>query len=504
MAWVRVFEESRGLRKRYRRGMVRVALLYPSSYEVAMSSAVFHRLFYMLSDVEDFYVERFVLSEEPRGLEEGTPLGHFDYIVSSIHYELDYVNLVRILMRGGIEPLASKRRSPRLIVGGPAPTANPEPLAEIADVLIIGELEPVWKSLVDMMASGRLEPSRGIYVPSMGKHDVERAFSVELGPGDPRRIYTPSVVFPLAVEAVRSCPFNCLFCMESYISKPFRARDVESVLHEIRELHKIHRGRVALVGLTINAHRSFRDLLRAVVAEGLPVSLPSMRAELLGEEDLDLIAAAGQETLTVAPETSERLRYALGKEIPDSVFLELAGRAFSRRLRLKVYGIVGIHGERAEDLDSFAELIRGMKARGPEIYLSLNPLVIKPQTPLQWLPMKSLEELSRSLKYVEERTPHDRFSYYNPFDAVTQAAIALGDRDMGRIIVEAAIQGGGRGSWRRLAGRGAFSHVFRPRKDPLPWSHVKGPPGEDFLRRKYVEYVEKIGLRKLSTIGQDL
>ena len=119
---------------RYRKNVVKIALLYPSTYQVAMSSAVYHMLYFKLQD-EGFYVERFTADRGPRGWENGTPLSYFDYIVTTIHYELDYIKLVKLLVKSGINPHAVSREKPRIIIGGPPLTANPEPLAQLADLI---------------------------------------------------------------------------------------------------------------------------------------------------------------------------------------------------------------------------------------------------------------------------------------------------------------------------------------------------------------------------------
>jgi len=71
-----------------------------------------------------------------------------------------------------------------------------------------------------------------------------------------------------------------------------------------------------------------------------------------------------------------------------------------------------------------------------------------------------------------------------------QAAIALGGRDVSRHIVEAAASDRPLAYWRRLLKAGALSYVFRPREEPLPWSHVKGFYAAEELRQRYRRYVE--------------
>ena len=505
--------EQRGLergavRKAYRKGMVRVALLYPSTYEVAMSSLIVHRLYFWLSDMEEVWVERAFLSsprgppEAVRGLEGGTPLPKFDFVLVPVHYELDYANIVRALVGSGVPVRSSERKGPKIIVGGPAPTANPEPIADVADAVVIGDFEAVSRRLEEVIAGGApLEPSDGIYVPSMGKHEVRAAVAPSVPRHDPRRIMAPQAPFTIAVEVSRGCPFSCMFCMESHISRPYREAPLGQVVEEAAELYRAYGLRVALVGLTVNARRDFKELLRALNEAGVSYSLPSLRAELLDEEAVDLIARAGQRTITLAPETSERLRRALGKSSADEDFVRVARAAAARGMAVKLYMMVGVPGETEEDIREAARLTREIKAAGVrELELSVNPLVIKPRTPLQWLPMMPEGELNARLRALREAAAYDRLSHYDPFEALVQASIALGDRDVLKFVVDAALGGGGRGAWRRAASGGLLSVALRPRRSPLPWSHVRVGPDEAELWSRLEAYARLVGL-DLAALG---
>ncbi len=462
------------MRRKYRRSVVKVALVYPSTYRVAMSSAVFHILYFKLQDV-GFYVERFTTDGGARGIEEGTPLSHFDYVLAPVHYELDYLNLIKLLREGGIELWAKVRRGPKIVLGGPPLTANPEPLAELADLIVLGELEAVWGKLVDYMTSGVEVDGVGLYYPTHGAVPVSIAWS-DSPEVDYRRLPEPQSAFSLSVELARGCPYACLFCMESYITKPYRPRDVERVLEEAESLYK--RGvRPSLIALTANAHPQFKKLLESLTARGVPMSFPSLRAELLDEEAVELLYRAGQRTLTIAPETGERLRTALGKRITDTQVLRVVEKAAGLGMKIKMYLMVGVPCEREEDLAAVEELVREVKKRGARLYLSVNPLVPKPQTPLQYHPMAPLGELKRKIQRLRE-TPHDQFSHYNPKLAAVQAAIALGGREVFQRLVAGSIS---RGGW--------WSYVFSPRREPLPWSHVRGYYSPERLWEMYLRYL---------------
>ncbi|MFP3312669.1 MAG: radical SAM protein [Acidilobus sp.] len=495
---MRAVSEEGTIHKKYRKGMTRVGLLYPSTYEIAMSSLVYHRLYFLLNDMENVYLERLVMPSasggpvQLRGLEGGTPLRAFDYLVVPVHYELDYVNITRALMGSGVSLKSSERRRPKMIVGGPAPTANPEPIADMSDAIILGDLEPSLGWLESVLnEDAPLEPSRGVYVPSLGPHEVEVASASEVPPGDVRRIMAPEAAFTLAVEVARGCPFSCAFCMDSYLTKPFRPRRPEDVVSEAKSLYSRYRLRVAMIGLTINASPWFKDILRSLSKEGVEFSLPSLRAELLDEESIDLVASMGQRTVTLAPETSQRLRVALGKASRDEDFIRVAEAAGRHNMTVKLYMMVGIPGEREDDISEAAGLVKRIASLA-RVELSVNPLVIKPQTPLQWLPMKGEEELNRRLKLLKSLAPHASFSSYDPFLALVQASISLGDRGTLKYIAETAAEGGGRGAWRRRAAEGMLLAAVRPRRSPLPWSHVRGPVGEDALRARLEAYLREV------------
>lgn len=106
------------------------------------------------------------------------PLDYFPVIAFSVSYEMDYFNVVRLLRAGGIPPLAAERDDshPLIIAGGPALTANPEPLAPFLDAVLIGEVEPVFGPLTDAL---QLQPDSresalqalalvpGLYLPNL-------------------------------------------------------------------------------------------------------------------------------------------------------------------------------------------------------------------------------------------------------------------------------------------------------------------------------------------------
>src|SRR5262249_56921688 len=72
--------------------------------------------------------------------ESQRPISEFDVIGFSVSFELDYLNVLRMLDLAGL-PLRSEERDeryPLVIMGGPAPWVNPEAGAPFVGAIVIG------------------------------------------------------------------------------------------------------------------------------------------------------------------------------------------------------------------------------------------------------------------------------------------------------------------------------------------------------------------------------
>ena len=504
-------------RKSYRKGMIKVAIAYPSNARVALQSLSIHIIRKLLNEHPSVYSEFVFMSDDGRSVTKS--LRDFDLVLFSVHYELDYPRILKMLEMSGINPLSEQRtfEDPLIVMGGPTLMANPEPMAPFADIILIGDAEVLIPELINHYLEYGKDIEKyvditGFYVPSLGKHTVIKAFVKDLSYSI-RLIYDTAIElstssagsvfnYPAVLEVMRGCPRGCLFCMESFVGRPVRFADINSIkeliIKDLSRNGKLING-VSLIGLSVTDHPGFKELMGFLVNElGLGVSVPSLRVDTLNKDIIKLIAKGGQRVLTIAPESSERLRKALGKGFTDDDIVRVAMDAVEAGIdHLKLYFMVGLPGETDEDIRSIINLLQRLKRLGARYSLSVNPWIPKPHTPLQWLPMADEGLINERVKALKELHTYVEFATYNVFDAKVQALLSLGDRDVGNLIFEASLTNLDRGSWRRLLRKygdllNKYVYTWKPLNAELPWSHIKIPGAEEEnLKSLLMKYINE-------------
>ena len=190
-------------------------------------------------------------------------------------------------------------------------------------------------------------------------------------------------------------------------------------------------------------HPEIHEILAGLHRMGYGISPASLRLDDLTEPIVRILRASGERTLTIAPETgSDRLRRVINKGVTNDEILERADLIFACGIEnLKLYYLVGIPTETDEDLLAIRDLtirirdrlVARARPRGAigRIAVSVNPLVPKPGTPFQWLPMEGTRVTNakiRRLRSLLAGIDNVTLSAMSERHARFQALLALGDR----------------------------------------------------------------------------
>jgi radical SAM superfamily enzyme YgiQ (UPF0313 family) len=235
---------------------------------------------------------------------------------------------------------------------------------------------------------------------------------------------------------------------------------------------------------------------------GFGISPASLRLDDLTPTILGLLRKSGEKTVTIAPETgSDRLRRVINKTITNDEILGAAEMIFASGMEnLKLYFMLGLPTETEDDLVAIRDLtlqlrdimMKHARSRGHigRIVGSVNPLVPKPGTAYQWLPMESDSSIERKIKRMHGLMAGIDNVYFNiksERHSFYQALLSLGDRRVAPAI-EAAERNGGK--WRAAvaeSGVDADFFVFRDRSDDavLPWDIIDGGMKTAFFRSEF-------------------
>jgi radical SAM superfamily enzyme YgiQ (UPF0313 family) len=533
---------------------LRVCLVYPNRYPVAMGNLGFQVVYELFDRHPATVCERAFLPDPEesgargvlRSLESGRAVREFDVVAFSISFESDYLNVVPLLQRIGLNARGRRRAAsdPLLIAGGPAVFLNPEPIADFFDLFLIGEAEEMLPEFLDLLSVGKdggLDKSRllddvatdvrGAYVPDLYEPSFDGAAQVDLrhrGPGQARverrlvwdlnrfstttRVLNDEAVFGdmVMVEASRGCQWGCRFCAAGFMYRPIRSRSpevlAESVRHGLSE-----RNTIGLVGAEMASVPGVDALAELAIATGGRLSPSSLKADCVTPRLAAALAGGGTRSATVAPEAgSERMRRVINKNLSESDILRSADLLVGEGVRsLKLYFMYGLPTETEADVLAIAELVEKIRDRLCDrsrsrgriggVTVSLNPFSPKPWTPFQWDPMEPIPALRGKLKLLRKacgRIPNLQLDSESPREAYLATLLSRGDRRLARFLEVAHAANGDWWSairrWQRdglddLPGPDEYVYRAYGEKERLPWDFIDHRISKSYLwveRRK--------------------
>jgi radical SAM superfamily enzyme YgiQ (UPF0313 family) len=545
---VSLLEAERGtIRKDMAGKAVRLVLAYPNIYYIAMSNLGFQTMYRHINQRTDTVCERAFLPDRDEekeyqrqqiplfSFESQTPLSDFAILAFSISFENDYLNMLKILELAHIPFLAADRdeRYPLILIGGAITYINPEPVADFADVMAIGDGEEVINRYLDQYIADIGRPRRthleaaatlaGVYVPSLTSWTARETTVPHSSPIAKQRldnlgehpaystVITENTEFKntMLIEISRGCPRMCRFCAVSYIYPKFRMVPAATVLQLVRERQQRERaegrGRLERVGLVSSATCDYREIeplalgLREI---GMKISVSSLRVDKLPEGLLQALADSDGRSITIAPEAgSERLRDVIRKSMTEEKILAGTERAIQKRFQnLKLYFMIGLPTETDEDIEALIQLtqkIYGLmetyrKGKGSigELTLSINPFIPKPLTPFQWCAMAEPKEIKQKLDIIRnalKRIPAITVKHESFKSAYLEGILSRGDRSLSRFLL---MTHQCQGDWRKALRELEWSlEPFLAAQDnlstQLPWDFIMTERDRNVLFRQY-------------------
>jgi len=402
-----------------------------------MSSLSFHFLYSALNSYSDLSVERCYLPGRETlelavtkyipSFESATPLTNFDILAFSVSYEIDFINILRILKLARIPLRSSERKDsgfPLVVVGGAACFQNILPLSETVDIFCVGEGE---KTIPELVGSYIGNSSRGAGASGaaaltiadlqtkdnficgerlldMRSESVVRC-AVSSAPRFARSaILTSDTEFSnmALIEIQRGCLRRCRFCMVGNCYGNFRAMPGEEVMKTAAEFLPYTK-KFGLMGPAVSAHPQIESIQNFFASNGCDVSMSSVYVDELPDSTLRMLSSGASRNATFGIETPDGdIRSRLGKRLSNQSVLSHVTRASASGMRsLKLYFILGLYdyygrdgNEEAGDTSRFIEECLDAACAGcreTKLKISVNPLIIKPRTPFfeqsgSWLP----------------------------------------------------------------------------------------------------------------------
>ena len=358
--------------------------------------------------------------------------------------------------------------------------------------------------------------------------------------------FIPAFSNSILLNVSRACTRGCRFCMSSYMYRPLRETNLED-LFSIAEEARANTGlnKVSLIGAAVSDYSRINELTEGLKDRAFQVSTPSMRIESITRETLTALKSSGLKTLTIAPESIYALRRRINKDIKDEEVLRVVSDAVELGFNIKLYFLIGLPYESEDDIEELANMMKQIdymkynidsnstssiklndnsiksivnsssendafstdskskKSRKKDkksksrkkpkvsISFSVNPVIPKPHTPLQW-ETYDMKEIKSKIKYLKKNLKGLDIKFDSAKMGLIQYVLSCGDKDIGNLIERSLNEKISIREW----GEKAPSYDL---EDELPWDSINVSVSKEFLKSEY----EKIRTREQTPWCED-
>lgn len=549
--------------KSFKDSKVTFAFAFPDKYEIGISNLGQRVLYGLINDHPDFVADRVYAPEidfkselikskkELYSLESKTPLKDFDIIGFSLQYELSYPTVLAMMEMSGINVKSIDRQEndPIILAGGPC-AYNPLPLSDFIDGFLIGDGEDIILEVCETIKGAKaqalsrqekiqkLSEIEGVYVPAIHKDKKIKKRIAQINYDNALKAYpipfSSSVHDRATIEIRRGCGRMCRFCQPGHVNLPVRERSAEDIIKIAKELvQNTGYDEYSLLSLSSNDYSNIKEVIKELAVDfndkKVSVSLPSQRIDGFNLELANLVQSVRKSTMTLAPEAgSQRLRDVIRKNITEEQIVNAALTLYENGWsKIKFYFIVGLPTETYEDLDEMAELLAKIRHQSRyikklkelkhslDITCTLSIFVPKPFTPFQWAGQVNIDEITKRIHYLKDKTKPIKglkINYHEQAVSQIEAVLTRGDKNICKYI-EALWQKGcyldawgehfSKETWQKTAEEVGISlselaEKEYPIDEELPWEFIDIGVEKDWL---IYEYKQALNLKLPSPLG---
>lgn len=266
--------------------------------------------------------------------------------------------------------------------------------------------------------------------------------------------------------------------MSSYLYRPTRETDYKKLI-DIAITNRKNTGlnKITLIGAAVSDYSNLENLIHGLEKEGFQISTPSLRIESITKKTLETLKRSGLKTITLAPESIDRLRKVINKEILDETIFTVIKNAVDLDFKIKLYFLIGIPGESMDDIEELAEYMKkiaDMHYNIRNVKFSVNPLVPKPHTPMQWEPY-DFKDIKHKTRYLKKEMKKYNIKCESPKKSMIQYILSCGNRSIGATIEKSLTKTPTLKDWREILPKYNID-------DKLPWDNIDVGVDKRFLK----------------------